>query len=268
MLGAIIGDIVGSIYEFDNIKTKDFELFDRECFFTDDTVMSVAVAEALLDTQPDDREDVIKNKLAAAMKKWGREYPHAGYGGHFAGWLRTDDTQPYNSYGNGSAMRVSAAGWLYDDMFTTRYMARLTSAVTHNHIEGIKGAEAAAAAIFLARNGASKQEIREYVEKEFSYNLDFTCDEIRPTYYFNETCMNTVPQAIVAFLDGESFEDVIRTGVSIGGDTDTLCAIAGSVAEAYYGIPENISETAKSFLTYDLLEVVEKFYNMLQKSQY
>ena len=147
-------------------------------------------------------------------------------------------------------------------------MARLTSAVTHNHPEGIKGAEATAAAIFLARNGASKKEIREYVEKEFSYNLNFTCDEIRSTYYFNETCMDTVPQAIVAFLDGESFEDVIRTGVSIGGDTDTLCAIAGSVAEAYYGIPEDIGETAKSFLTEDLLEVVEKFYNKLQKSQY
>ena len=268
MLGAIIGDIVGSIYEFDNIKTKNFELFDRECFFTDDTVMSVAVAEALLDTQPDDRENVIKNKLTESMKKWGREYPHAGYGGHFSYWLTTDDIQPYNSYGNGSAMRVAAAGWLYDDMFTTRNMARLTSAVTHNHPEGIKGAEATAAAIFLARNGASKQEIREYIEKEFSYDLNFTCDEIRPTYYFNETCMNTVPQAIVAFLDGESFEDVIRTGVSIGGDTDTLCAIAGSVAEAYYGIPEDIGETAKSFLTEDLLEVVEKFYNKLQKSQY
>lgn len=265
MLGAIIGDIVGSIYEFDNIKTKDFELFGRECFFTDDTVMSVAVAEALLDTQPGDKENVIKNKLAASMKKWGREYPDAGYGGHFSYWLRTDDTQPYNSYGNGSAMRVSAAGWLYDDMFTTRYMARLTSAVTHNHPEGIKGAEATAAAIFLARNGASKQEIREYIEKEFSYDLNFTCDEIRPTYYFNETCMDTVPQAIVAFLDGESFEDVIRTGVSIGGDTDTLCAIAGSIAEAYYGIPEDIVGTAKSFLTDDLLEVVEKFYKEIAK---
>ena len=209
MLGAIIGDIVGSIYEFDNIKTKDFELFDRECFFTDDTVMSVAVAEALLDTQPGDKEDEIRNKLVVSMKKWGREYPYAGYGGHFSYWLTTDDIQPYNSYGNGSAMRVAAAGWLYDDMFTTRYMARLTSAVTHNHPEGIKGAEATAAAIFLARNG-----------------------------------------------------------VSIGGDTDTLCAIAGSIAEAYYGIPEDIGETAKSFLTYDLLKVVEKFYNMLQKSQY
>ena len=268
MLGAIIGDIVGSIYEFDNIKTKDFEFFDRECFFTDDTVMSVAVGEALLDMHPTDKEDEIEAKLVTSMKKWGREYPDAGYGGHFSYWLRTDDTQPYNSYGNGSAMRVAAAGWLYDDMFTTRYMARLTSAVTHNHPEGIKEAEATAAAIFLARNGASKQEIREYIQKEFSYALNFTCDEIRPTYYFNETCMDTVPQSIVAFLDGESFEDVIRTGVSIGGDTDTLCAIAGSVAEAYYGIPKDIGETAKSFLTEDLLEVVEKFYNKLRKSQY
>ena len=265
MLGAIIGDIVGSIYEFDNIKTKEFEFFDRECFFTDDTVMSVAVGEALLDMRPTDKEDEIEAGLVASMKKWGREYPHAGYGGHFSYWLRTDDTQPYNSYGNGSAMRVAAAGWLYDDMFTTRYMARLTSAVTHNHPEGIKGAEATAAAIFMARSGASKQEIREYIEKEFSYDLNFTCDEIRPTYYFNETCMDTVPQAIVAFLDGESFEDVIRTGVSIGGDTDTLCAIAGSIAEAYYGIPEDIGETAKSFLTEDLLEVVEKFYKEIAK---
>lgn len=267
MLGAITGDIVGSIYEFDNIKNKDFEFFDRECFFTDDTVMSVAVGEALLDMRPTDKEDEIEAKLVTSMKKWGREYPYAGYGGSFCSWLRSDNTSPYNSYGNGSAMRVASAGWLYEDMFTTRYMARLTSEVTHNHIEGIKGAEATAAAIFLARNGASKQEIREYIEKEFSYNLNFTCDEIRPTYYFNETCMDTVPQAIVAFLDGESFEDVIRTGVSIGGDTDTLCAIAGSIAEAYYGIPEDIGNTAKSFLTVDLLEIVEKFYKAITKKE-
>ena len=163
MLGAITGDIVGSIYEFDNIKNKDFEFFDRECFFTDDTVMSVAVGEALLDMRPTDKEDEIEAKLVTSMKKWGREYPYAGYGGSFCSWLRSDNTSPYNSYGNGSAMRVASAGWLYEDMFTTRYMARLTSEVTHNHIEGIKGAEATAAAIFLARNGASKQEIREYI---------------------------------------------------------------------------------------------------------
>jgi len=267
MLGAIIGDIVGSIYEFDNIKTKEFEFFHEDCDFTDDSVMSIAVAEALLSAAPDDYENEIREKLVSSMKKWGRLYTHAGYGSKFSGWLTFNDTMPYNSYGNGSAMRVSAAGWLYDDIFTTRYMARLTAAVTHNHVEGIRGAEAIAAAIFMARYGASKEEIKAYIEKEFGYNLNFTCDEIRPTYYFNETCMNTVPQAIVAFLDGEDFEDVIRTGVSIGGDTDTLCAIAGSIAEAFYGIPEDMAETAKSYLEEDLLDAVEAFYNHLQQKK-
>ena len=262
MLGAIIGDIVGSIYEFDNIKTKDFELFDKECFFTDDTVITVAVAEALMKSNISENEHIIRERLVASMKKWGRKYPDAGYGGHFLYWLLEGDTKPYNSYGNGSAMRVSAAGWLYDDMFTTRYMARLTSAVTHNHSEGIKGAEATASAIFMARKGASKQKIREYIQDEFNYDLSFTCDEIRPVYSFNETCMDTVPQAIVAFLDGKSFEDVIRTGVSIGGDTDTLCAIAGSIAEAYYGIPKDIEETARGFLTEDVLKIVDDFYSI------
>lgn len=265
MIGAIIGDIVGSIYEFDNIKTKDFEFFHEDCDFTDDSVMTIAVAEALMNCTPDDYENEIREKLVSSMKKWGREYPFAGYGSKFLGWLKFSDTEAYNSYGNGSAMRVSAAGWLYDDMFTTRYMARLTAAVTHNHVEGIKGAEATAAAIFLARKGTSKEEIREYIEKEFSYDLGFTCDEIRPTYGFNETCQNTVPQAIVAFFEGEDFEDVIRTSVSIGGDTDTLCAIAGSIAEAYFGVPEDITETAKSFLEEDLLEVVEMFYNIVKR---
>ena len=268
MLGAIIGDIVGSIYEFDNIKTKEFEFIHEDCDFTDDSVMTIAVAEALLDCSEDSCEDEIREKLVSSMKKWGREYPYAGYGSKFSGWLQFNDTTPYNSFGNGSAMRVSPAGWLYDDMFSTRYMARLTAAVTHNHIEGIKGAEATAAAIFLARTGASKEEIRTYIKQEFSYDLDFTCDEIRDTYYFNETCMNTVPQAIVAFLDGESFADVIRTGVSIGGDTDTLCAIAGSIAEAYYGIPHDLAATAKSYLTEDIIEVVEQFYScLLQKNR-
>lgn len=265
MLGAIIGDIVGSIYEFDNIKTKDFEFFHEDCDFTDDSVMTVAVAEALLACSKDDYESEIRGKLVASMKKWGRKYPYAGYGCRFSGWLKFSDTEPYNSYGNGSAMRVAAAGWLYDDIFTTRYMARLTAAVTHNHIEGIKGAEATAAAIFLARTGSSKEEIKSYIEKEFSYNLGFTCDEIRDKYYFNETCMNTVPQAIVAFLDGENFEDVIRNGVSIGGDTDTLCAIAGSIAEAYYEIPEEMKENVISYLSDDFLAVVDEFFSKLKK---
>ena len=259
LTGAITGDIVGSIYEFDNIKTTEFELFTQECFFTDDTVMTIAVAEALLKVNPTDSEEKIRAALVSSMKKWGRWYPHAGYGGRFRCWLISADTEPYNSYGNGSAMRVSPAGWLYDDMETTRRMARLTADVTHNHPEGIRGAEATVAAIFLARTGASKEEIRAYVETEFGYNLGFTCDEIRPDYYFNETCQETVPQAFAAFLDGQEFEDAIRLGVSLGGDTDTLCAIAGSIAEAYFGVPEDIAETAKSFLPVDMLDVLDAF---------
>ena len=262
MIGTIIGDITGSIYEFDNHKTEDiydFPLFSPECFFTDDTVMTIAVAEALMGTEPADEEKVIRKKLVSAMKKWGRTYPFAGYGGRFMGWLISGDKEPYNSYGNGSAMRVSPAGWLYDDMFTTRYMARLTAAVTHNHPEGIKGAEATAAAIFLARKHADKEEIRTYMEKEFGYDLSFTCDEIRPTYQFNETCQRTVPQAIKAFLEGNSFEETIRLGISIGGDTDTLCAITGAISEAYYGVPEELVQTAESYLEEDILEVLEAF---------
>lgn len=259
MNGAITGDIVGSIYEFDNIKTTEFELFTQECFFTDDTVMTIAVAEALLGVNPADPEEDIRAALVSSMKKWGRRYPHAGYGGRFRQWLKFDSSEPYNSYGNGSAMRVSPAGWLYDDMETTRCMARLTSDVTHNHPEGIKGAEATAAAIFLARSGASKEEIRVYIETEFGYDLGFICDEIRPDYYFNETCQETVPQAFAAFLEGRDFEEVIRLGVSLGGDTDTLCAIAGSMAEAYFGIPEDIAETAKSYLPENMLDVLDAF---------
>lgn len=264
MLGAMIGDIVGSIYEFNNIRTKEFEFFRPDCFFTDDSVMTAAVAEALMDTCAGDGEAIIRGRLIDSMKIWGRMYPDAGYGGRFSAWLASDDRKPYQSYGNGSAMRVSPAGWLYEDLFTTRYMATLTAAVTHNHPEGIKGAEATAAAIFLARTGASKAEIRTYTEKEFSYDLNFTCDEIRETYRFNETCMNTVPQAIVAFLDGQDFEDVIRTGVSIGGDTDTLCAIAGSIAEAFYRIPDGMVRKAGKFLSPELLQVTDRFYENIQ----
>ena len=262
LTGAIIGDIVGSIYEFDNHKTEDpydFELFTQECFFTDDTVMTIAVAEALMKVNPKDPEEDIRAALVSSMKKWGRQYPHAGYGGRFFGWLKSEDSEPYNSYGNGSAMRVSPAGWLYDDIFTTRYMARLTAAVTHNHPEGIKGAEATAAAIFLARKGEDKADIRDYIEAEFGYRIPSSCDEIRAAYTFNETCQKTVPQAFAAFLDGRDFEEVIRLGVSLGGDTDTLCAIAGSIAEAYFGVPEDIAETAGSYLPVDMLDVLDAF---------
>ena len=262
LIGAIIGDIVGSIYEFENHKTEDiydFELFTEECFFTDDTVMTIAVAEALMEADPAEPEEIIKEKLVRSIKKWGRKYPFAGYGRRFKRWLMSEETEPYHSYGNGSAMRVSAAGWLYNDMFTTRYMARLTAAVTHNHPEGIKGAEAVAAAIFLGRSGVDVADICDYIENEFGYYLPLSCYEIRPRYEFNGSCQGTVPQAFVAFRDGKGFEETIRYGVSIGGDTDTLCAIAGSVAEAYSEVPDDMVQTAESYLPEDMLEVLDAF---------
>lgn len=247
MYGAILGDIIGSPYEFDmGNKSKNFPLFSHSSIFTDDTVMTFAVAEAFMDA-PDD-EDIIRERLIKSMQKWGHCYPHAGYGLRFSDWLDSDDPQPYNSYGNGSAMRVSSVGWLFNDIDTVRRMARLSAEVTHNHPEGIKGAEATASAIFMARTGCSKEQIREYMDKEFEYSLVLTCDEIRPNYHHVESCQETVPEAITAFLEGESFEDVIRTAVSLGGDCDTLTCIAGSIAEAFYGVPEELKEECEKRL--------------------
>ena len=238
MYGAILGDIIGSPFEFDRgDKTKDFELFSRECSFTDDSVMTIAVGEALLAVGKDASLKEIEEAVASNMQDWGKRYPNAGYGGRFRHWLRERNPRPYGSFGNGSAMRVSAAGWLYDSIERTREVAKATANVTHNHPEGIKGAEATASAIFLARNRASKEEIKTYIEKEFHYNLDKTLDEIRPGYRMDETCQRTVPEAIIAFLEADGFEDAVRNAVSLGGDTDTLGAITGSIAEAYYGIP-------------------------------
>ena len=240
MFGAILGDIIGSPYEFDmGNKTKDFPLFSEHSHFTDDSVMTIAVAEALMVTAGQSDEE-IKSDIIFCMQRWGRKYPNAGYGGMFSHWLREKYPHPYNSFGNGSAMRVSSVGWLYDTLEETRHMARLTAEVSHNHPEGIKGAEATASAIFLARTGKSKDEIHDYIVKEFGYDLSRTCDEIRPTYHHVETCQQTVPEAITAFLDGLDFEDVIRTAVSLGGDCDTLTCIAGGIAEAYYGIPNEL----------------------------
>jgi ADP-ribosylglycohydrolase len=256
MYGAILGDIIGSPYEFDmGDKTKDFSLFSEGSHFTDDTVMTIAVAEALLDA-PDD-EEVIRHRLIDAMQKYGKRYPHAGYGGMFRRWLRTKDPQPYNSWGNGSAMRVSSVAWLYNDIDTVRRIARLSAEVTHNHPEGVKGAEATASAIFLGRTGHNKAEIKAYIENEFHYCLSRTCDEIRPSYYHVESCQETVPEAITAFLEGKSFEDVIRTAVSLGGDCDTLTCIAGSIAEGFYGIPDNLREKCRDYLDSNLLAVTE-----------
>gem|GEM_PF-620294 len=230
MLGAIIGDIVGSPYEFNNIKTTDFPLFSNKSKFTDDTVMTLAVAEALM-------EGGKPENYVAAMKKYGSLYPGAGYGGRFLSWLRSNSAEPYNSYGNGAAMRVSPVAWWFDTLESVEKGAEISAAVTHNHPEGIKGAQATAAAIYLARNGESKDAIRDYIEGKYGYNLRRTLDEIRPDYKFNETCQETVPEAIIAFIESTGFEDAIRKVVSLGGDSDTLAAITGSIAEGAYGIP-------------------------------
>ena len=260
MYGAILGDIIGSPYEFDRgSKSKDFPLFSKHSTFTDDTVMTLAVADALLDAQPDADLEWIRNRLIRGMQRFGEAYPHAGYGGMFRHWLRAKDPQPYGSYGNGSAMRVSSVGWLYNDLDTVRRMARLSAEVTYNHPEGIKGAEATASVIFLARTDSTKAEIKAYIEENFHYDLSRTCDEIRPDYHHVESCQETVPEAITAFLEGESFEDVIRTAVSLGGDCDTLTCIAGSMAEAFYGVPEELKAECRKRLSEDLLEVLQRF---------
>ncbi len=260
MYGAILGDMIGAPYEFDRgKKTKDFPLFVADSQFTDDTVMTIAVANALLGVSHNAPDGVICDDIISFMHRWGRRYPHAGYGGRFYQWLRTESREPYGSYGNGSAMRVSSVGWLYETLEETRRIARLTAEVTHNHPEGIKGAEAAASAIFLARTGHGKEEIRAYIIREFGYDLSRSCDEIRPTYHHDESCQRTVPEAITAFLEGENFENVIRTAVSLGGDCDTLTCIAGSIAEAFYGVPDDMVTECRKRLPEDMLAVLDRF---------
>ena len=261
MYGALLGDMIGAPYEFDRgTKTKVFELFTRETHITDDSIMTTAVADALLGL-PADADDIkVKEAVIFAMQSWGDMYPDAGYGNMFCSWLRAEDPEPYGSYGNGAAMRVSPAGWLYDSLEETRRYARLTAEVTHNHPEGIKGAEATASAIYLARTGSTKGEIKEYIVQEFGYDLSRTCDEIRPDYYHDESCMRTVPEAIIAFMESEDFEDTVRTAVSLGGDTDTLACIAGSIGEAYFGIPDKLRTQCLTKLTPEIQDVVDRFY--------
>ena len=262
MIGAILGDMIGAPYEFDRgRKTKDFPLFSRGSVFTDDSVMTIAVAEALMDTlgQTDNQ---IKAALVSSMQKWGARYPNAGYGGMFFRWLHSEHPEPYGSYGNGSAMRVSSAGWLFDTLEETRHMARLTAEVTHNHPEGIKGAEAAASALWMARNGRGRDEIRDYITREFGYDLSRTCDEIRPGYRHVESCQQTVPEAITAFLEGTDFEDVVRTAVSLGGDCDTLTCIAAGIGEGMYGVPEFLRQECKARLPEDMKAVLDRFDGM------
>ncbi|EGV35317.1 ADP-ribosylglycohydrolase family protein [Neisseria weaveri] len=248
MLGAAIGDVVGSRFEFNNIKCKQFELFTHESFYTDDTVCTVAVAEWVLGD--------CRGNLNNIMQKWCRRYPQASYGVNFAEWIHSDMPRPYNSWGNGSAMRVSAVGWRFDTLEETLFRAEESAYITHDHPEGVKGAQATAAAIFLARQGIEKEKIRRYIEEKFQYNLDRTCDMIRPGYQFNESCMETVPEAIIAFLEGKDFEDSIRLAVSLGGDSDTLAAITGSIAEAYYGIPQYMKQSILRYIPYELGKVL------------
>ena len=277
MLGAIVGDIVGSVYEWNNIKTKDFPLFREDCFFTDDTVMTCAVAEAIMNGGR-------KDDFIDAMKKYGKMYPDAGYDARFSRWINSDNREPYYSFGNGSAMRVSPCAWLMDCGFcartgmmpSTRELARLSAEVTNNHPEGIKGAMAITDAIFLSRYyfggycgdyeqpindnpTECKRRIKDYIEQEYGYSLSQTLDEIRPNYRFNEACQDTVPQAIIAFLESRDFEDAIRNAISLGGVSDTLAAITGSIAEAAYGIPDWIKVRAYSYLDEPLKDIIGRW---------
>ena len=254
MIGAIIGDIVGSIYEWDQIKTKDFPFFSEDCYFTDDSVCTVAVADILLHDLPP----------AEAMQRWCREYPGKGYGAFFSGWILDDPPEPYGSYGNGAAMRVSPAAFLNRaDLDAALSASDKVTEITHNHPEGMKGARATTHAIWLAFQGETAESIRQVIATEYDYDLTRTVDEIRPFYSFNETCQETVPEAITCALESVSYEDAVRNAISLGGDSDTLGAIAGPIAEALHGVPETVAAHAKN--TYftaatDMLNIIEELY--------
>jgi ADP-ribosylglycohydrolase len=261
MLGAIAGDIIGSVYEWNNIKTEDFELFGKNSRFTDDTVMTVAIADAVLDIENKGiRFENSRGMYAAKLKEYGRAYPDAGYGGMFIKWLISETFEPYGSYGNGSAMRVSPIGFAFDDLETVLREAENTAAVTHNHNEGVKGAQTVAAAIFLARQNKSKSEIKEFITERFGYDLDRKLDDIRQWYRFDVTCQGSVPEAIIAFLESHDYESAVRKAVSIGGDSDTIACITGGIAHAFYGeVPQDIAEKALSVLDKRLSEVWNRF---------
>lgn len=249
MTGAIAGDVIGSIYERYQIKTKEFPLFDWRCHFTDDTVLTVAVADVLLNG----------GSYADRFREYYWRYPDAGYGGTFYKWARSTDAKPYGSFGNGSAMRVSPVAFAFEQIERVRQEARQSAEVTHDHPEGIKGAEATASAVFLARLKTDKSAIRNYVEREFGYDLSLTPDEIRPDYKFVVTCQGTVPAAVSSFVYADGFEDAVRNAVSLGGDSDTLACITGAIAGAYYGVPQYIAAEVRSRLDEHLRSVTERF---------
>lgn len=253
-LGALVGDIVGSVYEFDNVKTTDFELFYQESSFTDDSVMTLAVAKWLLEDDTHSPQHLVK-----CMQELGRHYPDAGYGGRFSLWLIQDDPQPYDSWGNGSGMRVSPVGLYAKTLEEALVLAEISASVSHNHPEGIKGAQAIAASVFLCKKGKTKAEIKDYVERTFGYDLERTLDEIRPGYSFDVSCQGSVPEAIIAFLEGNSFEEVLRLAISIGGDSDTIACMACGIAACMYPIPDDIAEVCDEILTDDLRGIKDRF---------
>ncbi|UMZ74468.1 ADP-ribosylglycohydrolase family protein [Natranaerofaba carboxydovora] len=257
MWGAICGDIIGSTYEGNPVKSEEIDLFPMGSVYTDDSVLTVAVADAILN-------DI---NYAKKLKEYGRKYPNAGYGGNFMRWIFSDSYEPYGSFGNGSAMRVSPVGFAYDNLEKVNEEAKKSSAATHDHPEGIKGAQATAAAVYLARNNHDKSEIKEYITNNFSYDLERCVEEIRPGYSFDVTCQGSVPESIICFLESKDLEDAIRKGISLGGDSDTIACIAGSIAYAYYNeVPESILTKVKEKLDSHLLKVIEEFNTKIIKS--
>ena len=259
MLGALVGDIVGSIYEFHNTKSMDFDMFTPWNNFTDDSVMTLAVAKWLME----DEAHTI-NYLIDCMQELGNRHPNAGYGSRFCMWLEEENPQPYNSWGNGAGMRVSPVGLYAKTLDEALALAAITASVSHNHPEGVKGAQAIASCVFLCKQGKTKSEIKKYIEKTFYYNLDRTISDIRPLYHFDVSCQGSVPEAIIAFLEGNSFEEVIRLAVSIGGDSDTIACMAGAIAACMYPIPEEISEKCDAILTDDLREIKDAFIDFIE----
>jgi len=254
ILGAITGDVIGSVYEFHNVKCTDFELFTPKTTFTDDSILTVATMEALLSGK------TAASDYTRLYQSYGRKYPNRGWGNRFHYWIHAADPQPYDSWGNGSAMRASPIGWAFNTIEEVLAEAEKSASVSHNHPEGIKGAQAAALAVFLARNGVDKEEIQREIANRFGYNLDRTCDHIRADYGFDESCQGTVPEAVVAFLESESYEDAIRLAVSLGGDSDTLACITGGIAEAYYGgVPAELAQKVLALLPAELISVIEQF---------
>jgi len=250
LMGAMAGDIIGSVYEFHNIRTTEFPLFTERSHYTDDTVMTLAVANKIVNESTYEKE----------LQHFGRRYPKSGYGTNFKEWVFSNDPKPYNSYGNGSAMRVSPIAYAFNDINEVLSEAKRSAEITHNHPEGIKGAQAVAAAVFMARNGNSKNEIRSYVTKNFNYDLSRCIEDIRKKYHFDETCQGSVPEAIIAFLESHDFENAIRLAVSIGGDSDTIASITGAISEAFYkDIPDEIKKTVIKLLPDDLLRVLIAF---------